>query len=488
MKNYDYCIVGSGPAGAFAAYELASAGNDVVVIEAGSNEVDIDPNNFVDLSQSKVQGNVDFGFSKQIGGASNLWAGGLARYDHVDLLSRKEFGLPGWLISYNELDKYYCLVDRYVGVDKQEETMLNTECGQLDCREMRVLDTPYKTSRLLNHENITLLSNCSVVSLKKHGENSERIKFAEIYDNLNKENCLLHAKTFVLAAGTVSNVRILLHSFDSKELDCYDAIGRYISTHPKIDIGYLKLFEKASSQHLLISIEKLNNYLLRCQFGLSKKVLIENSLLNHCVRFDSIMIGRAIKVFELLKSKLGLVPIVNKSNAVISRIIVRLGLSIFQLIDGARYKGSIRGKLYVRGFFDQRARMDNRITLSNQCSTDGLPLAKIEWNFDDKDWDNVNKFVKFLTDELYRNNIGEFVYKKPNINDIVGIHSHFIGGLRMGDDVYTSVVDESQKIHGLSNLYISGPSVFPSYGYANPFYTIAAMSIRLGKHLANEKE
>jgi choline dehydrogenase-like flavoprotein len=39
------------------------------------------------------------------------------------------------------------------------------------------------------------------------------------------------------------------------------------------------------------------------------------------------------------------------------------------------------------------------------------------------------------------------------------------------------------KVHGLGNIYISGPSVFPSFGHANPFFSIAALSVRLSDHL-----
>ena len=53
----------------------------------------------------------------------------------------------------------------------------------------------------------------------------------------------------------------------------------------------------------------------------------------------------------------------------------------------------------------------------------------------------------------------------------------------MGIDPKDSVVDPNLKVHTISNLYISGPSVFPTGGYANPFLTISALSLRLADHL-----
>jgi choline dehydrogenase-like flavoprotein len=45
------------------------------------------------------------------------------------------------------------------------------------------------------------------------------------------------------------------------------------------------------------------------------------------------------------------------------------------------------------------------------------------------------------------------------------------------------VVDEDGRVHGTSNLFVTGSSVFPSGGYANPTLTIVALAARLGHHL-----
>ncbi len=60
---------------------------------------------------------------------------------------------------------------------------------------------------------------------------------------------------------------------------------------------------------------------------------------------------------------------------------------------------------------------------------------------------------------------------------------HHMGTTRMHVDPRQGVVDENSQVHGTSNLFIAGSSVFPSGGYANPTLTIVALALRLGDHL-----
>jgi choline dehydrogenase-like flavoprotein len=48
------------------------------------------------------------------------------------------------------------------------------------------------------------------------------------------------------------------------------------------------------------------------------------------------------------------------------------------------------------------------------------------------------------------------------------------------------VVDPDGRVFGVDNLYVTGASVFPSAGFANPTLTVVALACRLGRHLAGE--
>ena len=55
---------------------------------------------------------------------------------------------------------------------------------------------------------------------------------------------------------------------------------------------------------------------------------------------------------------------------------------------------------------------------------------------------------------------------------------------RMSPSPAAGVVDTDCRIHGMTNLYIAGSSVFPTPGFAKPTFTIVQLALRLGDHMS----
>lgn len=491
-SNYDISIVGSGPAGSFVASELARSGINVALIEAGGNNLDARIDNVVDTEISKINGNIDFGLSQQIGGSSNLWSGGLARFYSIDLIERKKFGFNGWPTNTSELELLYKRVNQLIGIpsnnrskksDKKE--LVELDNTNFEEREMIVLNNPYRAHKLIeNQQNIKFFSKCMVK--KFNIDENNNVSSLEVYDKKKKKFFKIFSKKYILAAGALTNIRLMKYSLQNHKdnfCDLYNNIGRYFSTHPKANIGYVKLYNPLSSKHPFISQKSYSSFISRFQFGLSKDFLLKHNLLNHCVRFDSPYNQRLNKLFDLIKHRLGRSSLFNANEGYFAEKIANLGVLIYKFINEAGFFKSKANILSVRIFMDQSASKNNKIELSNKISESGLPLASINWKFDEENWINVDKFMNFFGNELKKLDIGELIYHRPRDKDFTGIHSHFIGGTRCGVNELTSVVDNDLKVHKIGNLFISGPSVFPSFGYTNPFYTIAALSLRLADHL-----
>jgi choline dehydrogenase-like flavoprotein len=54
----------------------------------------------------------------------------------------------------------------------------------------------------------------------------------------------------------------------------------------------------------------------------------------------------------------------------------------------------------------------------------------------------------------------------------------------MSDSPRQGVVDSDCRIHGMSNMYVAGSSVFPTAGANFPTLTLVALSLRMADHLA----
>jgi choline dehydrogenase-like flavoprotein len=61
---------------------------------------------------------------------------------------------------------------------------------------------------------------------------------------------------------------------------------------------------------------------------------------------------------------------------------------------------------------------------------------------------------------------------------------HEAGTLRMGDDPATSVTDDLGRIHGASNMYVLGGSLYPTCGSWNASFAGIAMAFRVARLLA----
>jgi choline dehydrogenase-like flavoprotein len=64
--------------------------------------------------------------------------------------------------------------------------------------------------------------------------------------------------------------------------------------------------------------------------------------------------------------------------------------------------------------------------------------------------------------------------------------AHLMGGTVMGRTPEDSVCDAYGQVHGHPNLFVAGPGLFPTGGAANPTFTVHALTLRAGEHIARE--
>ncbi|MCF7991537.1 MAG: GMC family oxidoreductase [Thiohalocapsa sp.] len=149
-RDFDCCVIGSGAGGAPVALALAEAGYSVLVLEKGPwlTEKDFakdeiaccrrsaytpnlqDERHVLErrresgdwYAQSTFDSGWDFWNGNMVGGATNLMSGYFLRQKPKDFRLRSEYGpvdrgnVVDWPIGYDDLEPYYTLVERRVGV------------------------------------------------------------------------------------------------------------------------------------------------------------------------------------------------------------------------------------------------------------------------------------------------------------------------------------------------------------------------------------
>jgi choline dehydrogenase-like flavoprotein len=141
----------------------------------------------------------------------------------------------------------------------------------------------------------------------------------------------------------------------------------------------------------------------------------------------------------------------------------------------------------MRAAFDTGFRYDNRVMLSDERDRVGRRRVRIEWQIGDPDVENMRRVTRLFDQAVRLAGVGQLERAFPDApadwRQALEAGKHHMGTTRMHVSPRHGVVDENSRVHGTSNLFVTGSSVFPSGGYANPTLTIVALAARLGDHL-----
>jgi hypothetical protein len=284
-NEYDVCIAGSGPAGAFAANLLAKNGYNVIIIEAGGDFLNSNIDEIIDLENSNLTNSINFGLSRQIGGSSNLWGGALVKMDDIDLEIRPEYNFLNWPVKKNELSMLYQRVAKIIGIESSldKEFLSNKNyikdllhSTNIKFKEMHFMQHPFNTRVLINNvKNITVKKNHEVCALKICKENKS-ISSMQAFNSINSSFVDIKAKKFILATGIIDNIRILLHSLkslSSNNNNLLDIIGKGFSTHPKGVVGKIKFNKGIINKSPFLMVKSAPSVFIRYFFGFNDKYI-----------------------------------------------------------------------------------------------------------------------------------------------------------------------------------------------------------------------
>ena len=135
-------------------------------------------------------------------------------------------------------------------------------------------------------------------------------------------------------------------------------------------------------------------------------------------------------------------------------------------------------------YLEQPIREDSSVYLTDTLDSKGRCVPAINWIVGGEEMGAILQIKNNLFECFSGSNNFSFIpYEIPH--ESLSSSSHHAGTMRIGTTIFNGVVDKDLKIFGTKNVFVCDLSVFPNYGNSNPTFTLAALSLRLAKHIAN---
>jgi choline dehydrogenase-like flavoprotein len=155
------------------------------------------------------------------------------------------------------------------------------------------------------------------------------------------------------------------------------------------------------------------------------------------------------------------------------------------------YNSQAQDALYFQA--EHAPNPDSRLLLGSEVDEFGMPRIQARVRFSEIDRLTVTEFYRQLDRGLRTAELGFLEYGEAGLEEYLeritsrfDSFSHHLGTTRMSANPRSGVVDPDCKVHSIGNLYVSGGSVFPTSGHANPTLTILALALRLADDLISQ--
>ena len=127
----------------------------------------------------------------------------------------------------------------------------------------------------------------------------------------------------------------------------------------------------------------------------------------------------------------------------------------------------------------------NRVTLSKDKKDRwGVPLLSIAIDYDDNDLKSMKDFLQVGAEMLEK--AGCTNIRQHDSQQAPGLDIHEMGGVRMGHDPATSLLDKWNALHHCKNVFVTDGACMTSTSTQNPSLTFMAITARAANHAADE--
>ena len=110
----------------------------------------------------------------------------------------------------------------------------------------------------------------------------------------------------------------------------------------------------------------------------------------------------------------------------------------------------------------------------------GIPLLKINVNYDDNDEKMIKDFFEQYTEMFTKAGFTDI--KTSDSKQAPGLDIHEMGGVRMGKDPKTSLLNAWNQLHECKNVFVTDGACMTSTSTQNPSLTYMALTARAANH------
>jgi choline dehydrogenase-like flavoprotein len=499
----DVCIVGAGPSGVALAGELLGSGIRVCVLENGGTR-ETWRTQFL-LGGDSVgypYPRIAISAVSAFGGSSHRWGPywHARPLDALDFEARKAIPHSGWPFGREHLTPYYERAERYFGLrpfdyaattkETDASRRLTVRPGRLVTGELQHGEIVYarEFDRLAAAADVQVILRAHVAELIADGQVSGRIGGARALIAPGR-SLTIKARLTVLAAGGIGNARLLLlgnADHPGGIGNRHDLVGRFFMEHLALRSGVVIPTEAGLLERRdLFAVAEADGVSGLATVAPSEEVLREQGLLNTYFILEPrprVFTADAVRAMSTLARAIRSQPLTRQFPGRVARAAVGAPAVARALLASRRSGPDV---LVVRVQSEQAPNPESRVTLSETRNRLGIRKARLDWQLLPSDGQSIRRAQEILGTELHAAGLGHlddlFGDERPPTL-IAGLYHH-LGTTRMHVDPRHGVVDPSCRVHGVSDLYVTGGSVFPTSGAANPTLTIVALALRLADEL-----
>lgn len=450
----------------------------------------------------------------QVGGKSLLWARQTQRWSKFDFEGPARDGFAvDWPIRYHDLAPWYDHVESFVGISGNKDGLETLPDGQfLKPWEMNMAEKSLRQSIMKQHgDRHVIIGRCAHLTEPREvhlqqgrGQCQARNLCARGcpfggYFSSNSSTLPWAAKTGNLTIRPDSVVHSII--YDDKK---GKATGvRVVDAHSKQVTEYFANIIFVNASTLNTNLILLNSTSRRFPGGLGN----DPGLLGKYIAFHNYRgtIRATIDGFEdsyFYGRRPCAVMMPNFRNVYKQETDFLRGYMVFysatrtswsRELAGEEIGGSFKDSLTEPGKWsifmmmqgETIPKLQNQVSLSSDQKDEwGIPLLRVSVDYDEND-------LRLLTDFLHQgsemlDNAGCKNIRTTDSHQSPGLDIHEMGGVRMGRDPKTSLLNKWNQLHACPNVFVTDGACMTSTSTQNPSLTFMAITARAADHAVAE--